>query len=105
MNYKKAHDGMLFAVNLSGGIMNKEKMAIPVFNEIKIVATGYTRPGAQNAENEVNRLLQAGWVLLETYTTCYTNTPPFSSQQEIHFVLGKKETVQPEQAVNAVQQA
>ena len=57
---------MFFADNLSGGFMKKEKMAIPVFNEIKIVATGYTRPGAQNAENEVNRLLQTGWVLLET---------------------------------------
>jgi hypothetical protein len=57
---------------LFGGFMKKDK--IPVFNEIKIVATGYTRPGAQNAENEVNRLLQTGWVLLETYTTCYSNT-------------------------------
>jgi len=96
---------MFFAANLTGGFMKKEKMAIPVFNEIKIIATGYTRPGAQNAENEVNRLLQTGWVLLETYTTCYSNTPPFSSQQEVYFVLGKKEAVQPEQSINIVQQA
>jgi hypothetical protein len=85
--------------------MKKEKNAIPMLNEIKIIATGYTRPGAQTTENEVNRLLQEGWMLLETYTTCYSNTPPFSSQQEVHFVLGKKEVVRPEQPINAVQHA
>jgi len=66
MNYKKTHNGMFLVFNLPGGFMKKDKMAIQVFNEIKIVATGYTRPGPQNAENEVNRLLQTGWVLLET---------------------------------------
>ena len=96
---------MFLAFNLPGGFMKKDKMAIQVFNEIKIVATGYTRPGPQNAENEVNRLLQTEWVLLETYTTCYSNTPPSSSQQEVHFILEKKETVQPEQAVNTLHQA
>jgi hypothetical protein len=105
MDYKKPLNGMFFAFHLSGGFMNKDKMANPVFNEIKIIATGYTRPGAQNAENEVNRLLQTGWVLLETYTTCYSNTIPSSSQQEVHFVLGKKDAVQPEQAVNTLHQA
>jgi len=103
-NYKKTHDGMFFAdFSLFGGFMEKNKT--PVFKEIKIVSTGYTRPGAQNAENEVNRLLQTGWVLLETYTTCYSNMPPASSQQEVHFVFGKKDAVQPEQAVNTLHQA
>jgi len=85
--------------------MKKEKPDLAEFNEIRIVTTGYTRPGAQNAENEVNRLLKEGWVLIETYTTCYSNTPPLSSQQEVYFVLGKKEKEvvrQEQQAMNAL---
>jgi hypothetical protein len=89
--------------NLLGGLMKKEKTDLTGFNEIKIITTGYTRPGAQNAEIEVNRLLRERWILLETYTTCYSNTPPLSSQQEVHFVLGKKEVVRPEQTANALQ--
>jgi hypothetical protein len=81
--------------------MKKEKIELTGFNEIKIITTGYTRPGAQNAESEVNRLLREGWMLLETYTTCYSNTPPLSSQQEVHFVLGKKETIQEQQPLAA----
>ena len=83
--------------------MKKDKVDLTGFNEIKIITTGYTRPGAQNAENEVNRFLREGWTLLETYTTCYSNSPPLSSQQEVHFVLGKKEVVQNKQAANALQ--
>jgi len=83
--------------------MKKEKIDLTEFNEVKVITTGYTRPGAQNAENEVNRFLREGWVLLETYTTCYSNSSPLSSQQEVHFVLGKKETVQPEQPANTLQ--
>ncbi len=83
--------------------MKKEKVDLTGFNEIKIITTGYTRPGAQSAENEVNRFLREGWTLLETYTTCYGNSPPLSFQQEVHFVLGKKEVVQSEQAANALQ--
>jgi hypothetical protein len=83
--------------------MKKEKIDLTELNEVKIITTGYTRPGAQNAENEVNRLLREGWILLETYTTCYSNTPPFSSQQEVHFVFGKKEVVRPEQTDHALQ--
>ncbi len=76
--------------------MKTDKIDLAEFNEIKIITTGYTRPGAQNAESEVNRLLREGWKLLETYITCYSNSPPLSSQQEVHFVLGKKEMVPPE---------
>jgi len=76
--------------------MNKDKIDLTEYNEIKIITTGYTRPGAQNAESEVNRLLREGWKLLKTYITCYSNSPPLSSQQEVHFVLGKKEMVPPE---------
>jgi hypothetical protein len=83
--------------------MKKEKIDLTEFNEVKVITTGYTRPGAQNAENEVNRFLREGWVLLETYTTCYSNSSPLSSQQEVHFVLGKKEAVQPEQPANTLQ--
>lgn len=84
--------------------MKKEKIDLTEFNEIRIIATGYTRPGAQNAENEVNQLLREGWILLETYITCYSNSPPLSSQQEVHFVLGKKGMVRPdEQTANALQ--
>ena len=83
--------------------MKKENIDLTEFNEIKIIVTGYTRPGAQNAENEVNRLLQEGWTLLETYTSCYSNSPPLSSQQEVHFVLGKKEMPRSEQTVNVLQ--
>jgi len=83
--------------------MKTDKIDLPEFNEIKIITTGYTRPGAQNAESEVNRLLRKGWILLETYITCYSNSPPLSSQQEVHFVLGKKEMVPPEQTANALQ--
>jgi hypothetical protein len=83
--------------------MKKEDVDLTEFVEIKIIVTGYTRPGAQNAENEVNRFLREGWTLLETYTSCYSNSPPLSSQQEVHFVLGKKGTLRSEQSVNALQ--
>jgi hypothetical protein len=83
--------------------MKKDKIDLTEFNEVKIITTGYTRPGAQNAENEVNRLLRERWILLETYTTCYGNTPPLSSQQEVHFVFGKKEVVRPQQTDHALQ--
>ena len=83
--------------------MKKDKIDLTELNEVKIITTGYTRPGAQNAENEVNRLLREGWILLETYTTCYGNTPPLSSQQEVHFVFGKKEVVRPDQTDHALQ--
>jgi hypothetical protein len=89
--------------NPSGGPMKTDKIDLAEFNEIKIITTGYTRPGAQNAESEVNRLLREGWILLETYITCYSNSPPLSSQQEVHFVLGKKEMVPPDQTANALQ--
>jgi hypothetical protein len=68
--------------------MKKEDVDLTEFVEIKIIVTGYTRPGAQNAE---------------TYTSCYSNSPPLSSQQEVHFVLGKKGTLRSEQSVNALQ--
>ena len=83
--------------------MKKDKIDLTEFNQVKIITTGYTRPGAQNAENEVNRFLREGWTLLETYTTCYSNSPPLSSQQEVHFVLGRKEVVQSEQKSTALQ--
>ncbi len=83
--------------------MKKEKIDLTEFNEVKVITTGYTRPGAQNAENEVNRFLREGWVLLDTYTTCYSNSSPLSSQQEVYFVLGKKEAVPPEQPANTLQ--
>ena len=72
----------------------KEDCDLSEFKEIKIFSTGYTRPGSHNAEEEVNRLLKEGWVLIETYTTCYSNSPPLTSQQEAHFVLGKKNGVE-----------
>jgi hypothetical protein len=74
--------------------MKKEKVNLNQFKEIRIVSTGYTRPGHRTAEDEVNKLISEGWELLETYTTCYSNTPPLTSQQEVHFVLGRKETTQ-----------
>ena len=83
--------------------MKKDKIDLMEFNEVKIITTGYTRLGAQNAENDVNRFLREGWTLLETYTTCYGNSPLLSSHQEIHFVLGKKETASAEQRRNTLQ--
>ena len=80
--------------NPQGGLMKKENLDLKEFKEIKIICTGYTRPGAYNAKDEVNVLLDDGWELIETYTTCYSNGPPLSSQQEVHFVLGRKEVVQ-----------
>ncbi len=74
--------------------MKKKEINLDQFKEVRIVSTGYTRPGSHGAEDEVNRLLSEGWKLLETYTTCYSNTPPLTSQQEVHFVLGRKENAQ-----------
>ena len=85
--------------------MKKDKIDLTEFKKIKIITTGYTRPGAQNAEDEINRLLQERWILLETYTTCYSNTPPLASQQEVHFVLGKKEAAPQYQTISAERQA
>ena len=56
--------------------MKKEKNDLNELREIKIVSTGYTRPGSHNAEDEVNRLIGEGWQILETYITCYSNFPP-----------------------------
>ena len=83
--------------------MKREKISLNQFKEIKIVSTGYTRPGSRNAEEEVNKYLQEGWELLETYTTCYSNSPPLTSQQEVHFVLGKKEVLQGDCASSVLQ--
>jgi hypothetical protein len=83
--------------------MEKGKIDPNEFKQIKIISTGYTRPGAQNAEDEVNILLKDGWELIETYITCYSNGPPLSSQQEVHFVLGRKEVIQDNQTINALQ--
>ena len=78
----------------------KEDCNLSQFKEVKIFSTGYTRPGSHNAEDEVNRLLKDGWVLIETYTTCYSNSPPLTSQQEVHFVLGKKNGVEEHQPLD-----
>jgi hypothetical protein len=83
--------------------MKKEKISLNQYREVKIISTGYTRPGSHNAEEEVNRLLGEGWQILETYTTCYSNSPPLTSQQEVHFVLGKAEIVENHQVVRALQ--
>jgi len=82
--------------------MEKGKIDLNEFKQIKIISTGYTRAGAQNGEGEVNSLLEDGWELLETYTTCYSNGPPLSSQQEVHFVLGRKEVIPHDQTINAL---
>ena len=79
--------------------MKKGKIDPNEFKQIKIISSGYTRPGAQSAEDEVNALLGEGWELVETYTTCYGNSPPLSSQQEAHFVLGRREISQESQAL------
>jgi len=81
--------------------MKKGKIDLSEFKQVKIISTGYTRPGAQNAEDEVNTLLGEGWELVETYTTCYSNSSPLSSQQEVHFVLGRKEVVLEDQLLTA----
>jgi len=65
----------------------KNKIDLTELNEVKMITTGYARPGAQNAENEVNRLLREGWILLETYATYYGNAPPLSYQEEVHFSI------------------
>ena len=83
--------------------MKKEKENLNDLREIKIISTGYTRPGSHNAEDEVNRLLIEGWQLLETYITCYSNVPPLTAQQEIHFVLGKREMIEKDQVIHALQ--
>jgi hypothetical protein len=83
--------------------MKKEKNYLNQYREVKIVSTGYTRPGSHNAEDEINRLLGEGWQIIETYTTCYSNSPPLTSQQEVHFVLGKRETIESDQVVQALQ--
>ena len=83
--------------------MKKEKNYLNQYREVKIVSTGFTRPGSHNAEDEVNRLLGEGWQIIETYTTCYSNSPPLTSQQEVHFILGKAEIVESDQVVHALQ--
>ena len=83
--------------------MKREKQSLKELKEIKIVSTGYTRPGSHNAEDEVNRLLGDGWQLLETYTTCYSNFPPLTTQQEVHFVLGRREILESDQFIHVLQ--
>ena len=86
-----------------GGEMKREKNDLSQYSEVKIISTGYTRPGSNNAEDEVNRLLGEGWRILETYTTCYSNSPPLTFQQEVHFVLGKREIIESDHVVSALQ--
>ncbi len=81
--------------------MKKGKIDLNEFKQVKIISTGYTRPGAQNAEDEVNTLLREGWELVETYTTCYSNSSPLSSQQEVHFVLARKDVILENQLLTA----
>jgi len=83
--------------------MKKDNECLKELGEIRIISTGYTRPGSHNAQDEVNRLLCEGWQLLETYTTCYSNFPPLTSQQEVHFVLGKKEVTESDHVMHALQ--
>jgi len=83
--------------------VKRDKISLNQFKEIKIVSTGYTRPGSRNAEEEVNKYLQEGWELLETYITCYSNSPPLTSQQEVHFVLGKKQIIERDCAPSVLQ--
>ena len=84
-------------------MMEKADRDLSEFKEVRIITTGYSRPGSQNAQDEVNRMIKEGWALIEVYTTCYSSTPPLSSQQEVHFVLGKKELAHKEQVVSALQ--
>ena len=95
INYAYSH--------MRGGPMKKEKSDLSQYREIKIISTGYTRPGSHNAEDEVNTLLEDGWQIVETYTTCYSNSPPLTSQQEVHFVLGKREIIQSDRVIRAIQ--
>ena len=88
---------------MRGEQMKKEKNDLSQYREIKIVSTGYTRPGSHNAEDEVNTLLEDGWQILETYTTCYSNSPPLTSQQEVHFVLGRREIIENDRVIHALQ--
>jgi len=83
--------------------IQKNKTGLNDLREIKIVSSGHTKPGSHRAEDEVNKLLKDGWQLLETFTTCYSNLPPLTSQQEVHFVLGKKETLEKESVSHALQ--
>ena len=38
--------------------------------------------------DEVNELLEGGWVLLNTYTTAYDTEPPRVYYQTMHYVVG-----------------
>lgn len=73
--------------------MKKGKIDPNEFRQIKIISTGYTRPGAQSSEDEVNALLGEGWELVETYTTCYSNSPPPKFPAGSPLCAGKKRSL------------
>lgn len=64
-----------------------DALGLTKYCELKHVSSpGYTDGCAEIAIKEVNELLKQGWLLVETYKTCYDQA--FPNMQSVHFILG-----------------
>ncbi|MGE5631593.1 MAG: hypothetical protein ACM3TR_10925 [Caulobacteraceae bacterium] len=62
-------------------------MDLTMFCEFKQISpTDYSSHAGEIAVEKVNNLLKAGWLLIETYKTCYDEN--FPDMQKLHYVLG-----------------
>ncbi|MBO0555729.1 hypothetical protein EXQ37_11115 [Clostridium botulinum] len=53
----------------------------------EVITQGFTTSSSNKASENVNKLLNEGWILLKIYTTCYDDEV-FPNQQTLHYVLG-----------------
>ncbi|WP_026486830.1 hypothetical protein [Caldanaerobius polysaccharolyticus] len=62
-------------------------MDLTEYCELKhICPPDHTNDSINITINEVNKLLENGWVLIETFKTCYDEK--FTNIQKVHFILG-----------------
>ncbi|WP_432406203.1 hypothetical protein [Wukongibacter sp. M2B1] len=55
--------------------------------ETRTISSTYYSESHNSINDEVNRFLNEGWIIIDTYTTC-SNPKALPNNQQIHFVLG-----------------
>lgn len=55
--------------------------------ETRTISSSYYTDSHNMINDEVNKLLGQGWIIIDTYTTC-SNPQEVPNNQQIHYVLG-----------------
>ncbi|WP_432662157.1 hypothetical protein R9X47_16480 [Wukongibacter baidiensis] len=55
--------------------------------ETRTISSGYYSESHNSINDEVNRFLSQGWIIIDTYTTC-SDPQGLPTNQQIHYVLG-----------------